>query len=232
MKKNENKKTGIIASITKEKIIEFLKGLGTIVLYFTLTLLGAILFQDYYFSSNKVLATLAQLGTYTIMLIGLCLVYHKRLINDFKNFKKDNINNALRNWLMGLGIMILSNIIITFIIGDIAANENANRELLAKYPISNFISMIFIGPLIEEITFRASFKKAFSKWYTFAGFTALLFGLAHIAEFNLLEFLFIIPYGALGFFFAKAFYETDNIYTSFIAHMIHNGMCVMLILLM
>lgn len=232
MKKNKKEKNNLYDFLTKEKIIEFLKGVGTIVLYFLFSLIGAILFQDYYFSDNKILATLAQLGTYFIMLIGLCIVYHKRLINDFKNFKKDNINIALRNWLMGLGIMILSNIIITFIIGDIAANENANRELLTKYPISNFISMIFIGPLIEEITFRASFKKAFSKWYTFAGFTALIFGLAHIAKFNLLEFLFIIPYGALGFFFAKALYETDNIYTSFIAHMIHNGMCVMLILLM
>lgn len=215
----------------KTKILEFLKGIGTIALYFLLTFIGALLFSKYYYSANKILATLAQLGTYTIMLLGLCFIYRKRLINDFKNFKKENINIALRNWALGLIIMMVSNLIITFFVKDIAANESANRELLFSYPISNIISMIFIGPLIEEITFRASFQKAFSKWYTFALTTGIIFGLAHIAEFNLLEFLFIIPYGALGFFFAKALYETDNIYTSFIAHMAHNLLCVLLILL-
>ena len=89
--------------------------------------------------------------------------------------------------------------------------------------------MILIGPLIEEITFRASFKNAFNKWYTFATFTAILFGLAHIAKFELLEFLYVIPYGALGFFFAKAMYETDNIFSSYLIHFLHNLMCVVLI---
>ena len=98
-------------------------------------------------------------------------------------------------------------------------------------PITNMITMIIIGPLLEEITFRASFKNAFSKWYPFALTTGFLFGLAHIAEYTLLEFLFIIPYGALGFFFAKAFYETDNIYTSYIAHFFHNFLCIILIIL-
>ena len=70
-----------------------------------------------------------------------------------------------------------------------------------------------------------------NKWYTFAIVTGLLFGLAHIAEYTLLELLFIIPYGALGFFFAKAIYETDNIYTGYIAHLFHNSLCILLIIL-
>lgn len=214
------------------KILEFFKGIGTIFLYLILVIIGGRLFGDYYYANNKIIATLAQLGTYIILLIGLSLIYLKRLINDAKNFKKEYLNIALKNWIIGLGAMIISNIIIISITNDIAANESANRELLSNYPISNIISMIFIGPFIEEITFRASFKKAFTKWYTFAIATSLIFGLFHIAEFTLLELLFIIPYGALGFFFAKAFYETDNIYTSFIAHMIHNALCILIILML
>jgi len=37
-----------------------------------------------------------------------------------------------------------------------------------------------------------------------------------------MEILFIIPYGSLGFFFAKAYYDTNNIYTSYLAHFFHN----------
>jgi len=214
-----------------DKIIEFIKGIGTIILYFIFAMIGGSIFGSFYESSNKIIAGLSQLGTYTIMLLGLCFVYRKRLIEDFNNFKKDNINVALKNWFCGLGVMIISNLIISFIVGDIAANETANRSLLNELPITNMITMIIIGPLIEEITFRASFKNAFTKWYTFAITTGLLFGLAHIAEFDLLELLFIIPYGALGFFFAKAFYETDNIYTSYFAHFFHNALCILLIML-
>lgn len=222
--------------IMKTKIYEILKGLGTIALYFLLTIIGALLFGDLYFSSNKVIANLAQLGTYTLMLVVLSLVYYKRLIKDAKEFKKEYIPIALKNWIIGLGAMMICNIIVNNIVGDIAANETANRKILLEYPISNAITMVLVGPLIEEITFRASFKKAFDKWYTFSLFTGFLFGLAHtisaIIDGNLIEILFVIPYGALGFFLAKAFYKTDNIYTSFIAHMIHNGMCVALIILM
>lgn len=226
-----NEKIKLLEEKKENQVLEFLKGIGTIFLYFLLSVIGAILFGKYYFSNNIVVATLSQLGTYILMLIILGLVYHKRLINDFKNFKKEYLSTAFKSWLMGLAIMVISNIIITMFLKDIAVNESTNRELLLNYPISNFITMIFIGPMLEEITFRASFKKAFQKWWTFALTTGLLFGLAHIAEWNLTEFFFIIPYGALGFFFAKAFYETDNIYTSYIAHMIHNTLCVLLILL-
>ena len=229
--KEETKEITEVTEKEPNKIIEFFKGIGTIILYFVFVLIGGTIFGNYYESSNKIIAGLSQLGTYTIMLLGLCFIYRKKLLNDFKTFKKDNINIALKNWLCGLGIMSISNIFISFIVGDIAANESANRELLNNLPITNMITMIIIGPLIEEITFRISFKKAFTKWYTFAIVTGLLFGLAHIAEYTLLELLFIIPYGALGFFFAKAIYETDNIYTGYIAHLFHNSLCILLIML-
>lgn len=230
MKENDNTEIKEEKQIIT-KISEFFNGLGTIGLYYLFAILGSFLFGEYYFSSNFFLATLSQLGTYILMLLGLGFIYRKRLIEDFKSFKKEYTYSALKNWIIGFAVMFITNLIISMFIKDIAANESANRNLLASYPISNIITMIFIGPLIEEITFRASFKKAFSKWYTFSIFTGLLFGLAHIAEFTLLEFLYLIPYGALGFFFAKAFYETNNIYTSFLAHMFHNALCILVIFL-
>ena len=125
--------------------------------------------------------------------------------------------------------MFIANILISSFVGGVASNEEANRTLLGAYPISSIISMVFLGPLIEEITFRASFKKAFSKWYTFAIVTALI--QSFFISFDFRELLFLIPYSSLGFFFAKAFYETDNIYTSYLAHMFHNGVCVLILLL-
>lgn len=220
--------------LLENKILEILKGIGTIALYFIVSLICSYLFRNYTFSDNIVIATLFQILTYVILLLVIGAKYHKRLIRDFKNFKKEYVGVALKNWIIGLGAMSIANIIISSIAGGIASNEEANRTLLGNYPISSFISMVFLGPLIEELTFRASFKSAFSKWYTFAIVTALLFGSAHISSFistkDFYELLYLIPYSTLGFFFAKAFYETDNIYTSYLAHMFHNGMCVILLL--
>ena len=218
------------------KVLEFLKGLGTIFLYFFISILVSNLLYDYYYDDNIVIASLVQILIYVILLLVLGLLYHKRLIRDFKNFKKEYLLAALKNWMIGLGAMVIANIIVSSIAGGIAVNEEANRNLIGSYPISSAITMIFFGPLVEEITFRASFKKAFSKWYTFALVTALLFGGAHIQSAfvnqDWMELLYLIPYSTLGFFFAKAFYETDNIYTSYFAHMLHNGMCVVLLLLL
>ena len=221
--------------ILENKVLGILKGIGTIILYFIVSLFCSYLFRNYILSDNIFVASLFQVLTYVILLLIIGGIYHKRLIHDFKKFKKEYVGTALKNWIIGLGAMFIANIIISSIAGGLASNEEANRTLLGNYPVSSFISMVFLGPLVEEITFRASFKSAFSKWYTFALVTALLFGSAHISSFittkDVLELLYLIPYSTLGFFFAKAFYETDNIYTSYLAHMFHNGMCVILLLI-
>ena len=218
------------------KILEFLKGLGTILLYYVISLGAGLCLQDLNFHENLVIATLSQILYYLILLLILGILYRKRLYKDIKEFKKEYVGIAFKNWLIGVGVMLILNIIISYFTTEVASNEAANRVLLNSYPISSIISMVFLGPLIEEITFRASFKKAFSKWYTFAIVTSLIFGMAHIQNFftnyQLTELLYLLPYSALGFFFAKAFYETDNIYTSFLAHMFHNGMCVIILLIL
>ena len=222
--------------ILENKVLGVLKGIGTIILYFIVSLFCSYLFRNYILSDNIFVASLFQVLTYVILLLIIGGIYHKRLIHDFKNSKKEYVGIALKNWIIGLGAMFIANIIISSIAGGIASNEEANRTLLGNYPVSSFISMVFLGPLVEEITFRASFKSAFSKWYIFALVTALLFGSAHISSFittkDVLELLYLIPYSTLGFFFAKAFYETDNIYTSYFAHMFHNALCVILLLLL
>ena len=223
------------------KIFEFIKGLGTILLYFFVSILTSYILADFINHENMIISSLAQIAVYAVLLLVLGLVYHKRLIHDFKNFKKEYLGVALKNWIIGLGVMYICNILVSSLAGGLATNEEANRNLFSSYPVSSILTMVFIGPLIEEITFRASFKKAFSKWYTFAIVTALIFGSFHISnffvllaqgEFNLSELAYLLPYSALGFFFAKAFYETDNIYTSYFAHMFHNGLCIIILIVL
>lgn len=218
------------------KVLEFLKGIGTIVLYFVISNVMAYFFSDYMYHDNALIATVSQIAFYLVLLLILGLIYHRRLIHDFKNFKKEYIKVAIKNWIIGLGIMYIANILISSFGSTVSVNEEANRTLISLYPISSVIDMVILAPLIEELTFRAGFKKAFSKWYTFAFVTALLFGLAHVQVVfvtkDWMELLYLIPYSTLGFFFAKAFYETDNIFTSYFAHFLHNLVCVVILILL
>jgi len=95
---------------------------------------------------------------------------------------------------------------------------------------------------MEEILFRKGFKDAFKSEICFCFFTASIFGFAHVSSVldftsmqtfidSIPQLLFIIPYGGIGYFFAKAYCDTDTIFTSTITHMIHNTFAVLVSLL-
>ena len=165
----------------------------------------------------------------------------KEWLKYTKNFKEYS-KMALKNWGIGFLLMIIFNIIVISITGSLATNESENRELLNSLPIFSIIAMVFLGPILEEFSFRKGFKKAFNNKQLFLIMSALFFGLIHVIN-NLdytsitsflascKELLFIFPYGILGYFFAKAYYESDCIFTSIMAHMFHNGLSIIIILL-
>ena len=164
-----------------------------------------------------------------IVLILLNLDIFKNKFSDLKkNFKK-YIFIMLENWCFGTAIMIITNVLITNITGNIAINESLNRENIDNYILLSFITIVLLTPIIEEISFRASFKSLFKNKYLFCLFTSIIFGLFHVIFSG--DYIFIIPYAAAGFFLAKTYFETDNIYTSIIAHSFHNFLTIIIILL-
>ena len=82
----------------------------------------------------------------------------------------------------------------------------------------------FIAPFNEEIVFRKTLKDVFKNKWVFAFLSFLLFGGAHVIgeATTLIDYLYIIPYGALGGAFALAYHDTDTIFTSLTLHMVHN----------
>jgi membrane protease YdiL (CAAX protease family) len=165
-------------------------------------------------------------------LLTISLAFLPTIVEDFKKLKKENIKTSYKNWLWGLLIMYVSNILIITLTKDIASNESYNRNLLYDMPIYAITVMVFVAPLIEELIFRLSLKDIFRNKWVYATFSGLVFGLMHMTTIkNPLELLYVISYGSLGFFFAKSVYETDNIWSSMITHMSHNGAIITLLLL-
>ena len=234
-----------------EKGKKFIKGILFSVLLFVLYYLVcpnllAVLFRNGLVSDNFWIQNFSFLAIYVFTLFIILLIIRKDLIEQFKTFLKEPkkvLNKGFTYWVYGIIVMIISNLIVTSILGDIAVNEQSTREILFATPIYAIPTIIFIGPFLEEIVFRYGFRKAFTKKIPYALFCAIIFGGIHVITAidewtitNIIshasEILFIVPYGSLGFFFAKAYYETENIFSSVIPHMLHNTLSVSLILLM
>ena len=238
--------------INMEKIKQTIKsisfGILSLLLYLLLPNLLVPLMRDLLLSTNFWIHNLSFLSIYLITFLIIFLIARKDIIKQWKSFLKNHkqiLSKGLTYWVYGIIVMIISNLIITAIIGNIAVNEQVTRETLLLAPLYAIPTITLIGPFLEELVFRYGFRKPFKKEITYAIFCALLFGGLHvitaIEEWKLAnifislflegEILFLIPYGSLGFFFAKAYYETENIFSSVIPHMLHNTISVLLILL-
>lgn len=171
-----------------------------------------------------------------LFIVVLYLMYKKDLDKEFKTFKenfKSNFKTGFKYYIAGLISMIVFNLFIAIIIKDVSANENIVRDMLFKFPVYTMFTIAIIAPLSEELTFRKSLEPLLKNKWVYAFASGLLFGACHLVagEFKLINLLYLLPYGSLGFTFALMDKETNTTFTSVMMHMIHNAMTGALLLI-
>lgn len=172
-----------------------------------------------------------------VMTIILFLIYRKDLNKEFKIFMKkpiEHLDKGFYYYAIGFVIMLVSNLIINFVLGGgVANNEQLVQKMIKSLPLIMVIEAGLLAPFTEEIVFRKSIKDVVKNPYLFAFLSFLLFGGAHVFHSsNLMGYLYIIPYGALGAAFAFTYYKTDTIFTSMTIHMIHNTLLILISILL
>lgn len=169
---------------------------------------------------------------YFVLIMLFLLLYRKYLKEkwfDFRKNFKDYFDITFKNWLLGFIIMIVSNLIINRFFSGLGQNENSVQSLIKEMPFVAFIITTLLAPFVEEMIFRKGLQDAFNNKTLYMITSGVLFGLIHVmGTGNIYEYLLIIPYGALGFMFAKTINETDNIYSTILMHMLHNGVLTIL----
>lgn len=178
--------------------------------------------------SGPVLVMLTALKEIILMII-LFFYYRKDLIKEWDTFRANaftHLDTGVKYWFIGLLVMIGSNLFINLVFNTGGAgNEKAVQQYISYMPWLMVISAGFLAPFVEELVFRKSIRDAFgkNKWL-FALASGFIFGFVHVLGniSNWYDYLYIIPYGGLGFAFALAYDETDTVFTSYFLHMIHN----------
>ena len=219
------------------RISEIFKGILAIFLYFFLSsfpqLFIKILGINFY-NLNNIFRQIYLILYELFITILILYIYKKDIIPNFKNFKsniKEYINKYIKYWFIMLGLMILSNFIITlFTTTKVSNNQSDIIKLLGEYPIYTFFATVLFAPILEELIFRLSIKKIFNNDTLFIIISGLLFGSLHvIGNFNsLIDLLFIIPYSIPGFIFAYLYSKSKNICVPIGLHFLHNSIMILL----
>ncbi len=220
----------------KERVLEICKGLVTFLIFYLSSYLQVIPIALFNIDvNNYTTSDLAIVNTITdlILVLILIIVYFKELKKEFKTFKNNwklNMDTAFKYWFIGLMVMCISNIVIGLITNlNTSSNEAAVQNLVSSTPYLMLFTAGILAPIAEELTFRKGVSKIFKNKWVYATASGLIFGLLHvIGSGNILEYLYVIPYGSLGFFFALTYYDTKSIYPSIIMHAIHNSALILL----
>lgn len=221
----------------KNKLLNILKSIGMILL---LLCFSAVFFLVLNINVSNISDKeyIFYLTLSNIILIGIfILIYRETLVNDFKNFKKNLIGNleiSFKYWLIGFIIMIVSNLVITYILNKgVAGNEQDVRNYIDSFPLFMIFNTVIYAPLTEELTFRKSIKDAINNKWGYVLTSGLVFGMLHITSYitGWTDLIYLIPYGSLGISFALLYYKTDNIFSSISMHAMHNLFAVLVYLL-
>lgn len=221
----------------KNKLLNISKSIGIIILMLTFTsIFFSILNINPTTISEKEYILYMSLSN-IILIIIFFLIYKNTLIKDFKSYIKNlsqNIETSIKYWLIGFIIMIVSNLIITFILNKgLAGNEEEVRKLIDSFPLFMIFNAVIYAPLIEELTFRKSIKDCVSNKWIYVLTSGLVFGMLHIISYitSPIDLVYLIPYSALGISFALLYHKTNNIFSTISVHAMHNLLAVIIYLL-
>lgn len=165
----------------------------------------------------------------------LFIIYRKELISGIKKLRKKFVDEAtigFKAWLVGAFVMSVSTTILTILLKqDMAQNEALVRESIKLSPIYMFFSVALVAPFIEEVVFRKTLRDIINNNTLFIILSGVFFGLLHVVtknNTNIYEYLYIIPYGAMGSAFAYMLVKTKNLALPIFIHMLHNSILVII----
>jgi len=224
-------------------IKNFMDRLGKYILLFAgyifiPSIVAAIFYKKFRFSDMGA----SFVGNLSFVVILILIYYNmfEEKIKDFIQNRHKYMKDGFKYWGYGLLVMYIANIIlVTLVFSDIAANEEVNRSIINEYPFLGMLSVTFLAPFVEEMIFRYGLKEVCPNTKYYPLISALVFGVPHaltgmstsmtVFE-NLIQLLYVIPYGALGYAFGYIYKKTDNIYVSMSMHAIHNFLCFVIIM--
>lgn len=214
----------------KSYVNDFSLGIISILLYFSTSIIKYILLDIFNVSAiTGPAAVIYSLANEVLLVALILLVFHKKIEKDIDDIKKNHkkyFKENFKYYLIGIAIMLISNCILIYgFENGISGNEESIRSLFGTHPIYVYISAVLFAPIAEELVFRQGIRNVIPNDILFILISGFVFGGLHLIGnvSTFVDFLYIIPYSALGLVFAYILTRTNNILVTIGLHMMHNG---------
>lgn len=197
-----------------------------------------ILYIIWILKFSSITPTLYNFVMHLLFLVIVIFVFKDDLISNLKELK--HTKKKIFLYFFGfLGIMILSNILISIItnIAGISFTQDSSSDAIAKVffiiPQGTlfvcFLTIVFY-PIIEELIFRKSLRPALKNGFVFVIFTSLLSWYFQVTLLNpnINEFILAIQTFLNSIFAGIIYVKTDNILYTISSRMLFNiFICIM-----
>lgn len=226
----------MIINQDKHTLKYFIKGISIIIFYFMVSLFKNLPFVLLKINIEDIPQYSYNIYNISLEITMLVIIYYtfekeiKLAIKDVKENHQEYFDKHFKTYIIGITIMILSNILINKLGGGISENESAIRNEFNSYPIYTYISAVFLAPLLEEAIFRLGFRAMFKNNIIYIILSGLIFGSLHLigTKIDYLLPVYLISYCSCGWAFAYMMTKTNNIFVSTAFHFMHNGLLMSL----
>ena len=163
--------------------------------------------------------------SYIFLMIVTLRLFGKQIIEDFKKINSvgEFIKGTLIGWCLLLVCLMISNYLLFFVKGIYESSENQQVivNVMEVHPILMAMTTVIFAPVVEEIIFRMTLMKKtlLHPWVSIL-LSSLLFGLIHVIAAG--DFIFVIPYMAMGIPLGYSYYKTKNICYPIGIHILQN----------
>ena len=225
----------------KERIINIIKLIGALIMFFYLSTLLVTVIKYLGFTINDyqdlvVLSTTAEI----IMASVIFIIYQKTFAKNLSELKGKTVINKLFKYLVifvivKIGSGIISSVL-CLLLGfdlDVSENQKVINSYIEAAPLFMLFTTSITTPVVEEGIFRLGLKKVINNKIAFIVISGLIFGFLHIFPTDLnLTYAVVtsIPYVAIGCTLAYIYAKEENIYYPMIIHGLNNLLSVILII--
>ena len=218
------------------KVDRFLPGIkGILLCLLLIALYFAFVVFDIYVPEDMIGAIIYSIVIYGSFIAISVIIFRNELVHGIKKFK-ENFKTYIHFCFSQYGYYLIFYFFAAIISFSLTKKQAANQEALQALPLWYLIPVALVyAPIVEETIFRGCFRRIFGKSNKlFIIVSGLVFGYLHaMNEVGLLNiFATMLPYATLGCCFAYMYTRSNNITCNMFLHFLHNGMTVILMILM
>lgn len=173
--------------------------------------------------------------SYLFLAVCALVILGGDLVADFK--KLPAWHKIVGAVLGGWGLLFLANIVASNLLHALTAVEGASKNqqaintIMDVHPFIMAATTVLLAPLVEELVFRKTIMGGLKKLHPILsiGLSSFLFGLIHVVSGG--DFIFIIPYMAMGIPLGWSYYRHKNIWIPIGIHVMQNLFSTLVIIL-